>query len=226
MKMNKTMLLGEVANRSGIPADECGVVLKTFERVLCEELTRKLYRYGGWILLLIGLFVSAFAFGQISDRKGRPVQTIRGMVVDGDSKYPIPYATVRLSDKEGMGTTTDSLGRFTIPQVPVGRHTVEAAFMGYEPGIFREILVTSAKEVYLEIPLKESVNEPLCRRIRRPCTSGFRFCRSGAQRLFEWHFDSWQCTPSVAMEAGGCRNPESESLCGYCHIGWRNPFFP
>ena len=31
--------------------------------------------------------------------------------------------------------------------------------MGYEPGIFREILVTSAKEVYLEIPLKESVNE-------------------------------------------------------------------
>ena len=96
MKMNKTMLLGEVANRSGIPADECGVVLKTFERVLCEELTRKLYRYGGWILLLIGLFISAFAFGQISDRKGRPVQTIRGMVVDGDSKYPIPYATVRL----------------------------------------------------------------------------------------------------------------------------------
>lgn len=124
MKMNKTMLLGEVANRSGIPADECGVVLKTFERVLCEELTRKLYRYGGWILLLIGLFISAFAFGQISDRKGRPVQTIRGMVVDGDSKYPIPYATVRLSDKEGMGTTTDSLGRFTIPQVPVGRQSV------------------------------------------------------------------------------------------------------
>ena len=82
MKMNKTMLLGEVANRSGIPADECGVVLKTFERVLCEELTRKLYRYGGWILLLIGLFVSAFAFGQTSERKGRPVQTIRGMVVD------------------------------------------------------------------------------------------------------------------------------------------------
>ena len=65
MKMNKTMLLGEVANRSGIPADECGVVLKTFERVLCEELTRKLYRYGGWILLLIGLFVSALLSGNI-----------------------------------------------------------------------------------------------------------------------------------------------------------------
>ena len=159
MKMNKTMLLGEIATRSGIPADECGIVLKTFEKVLCEELTRKLYRYGGWILLLIALFVSVTVLGQTSERKGRPVQTIRGMVVDGDSKYPIPYATVRLSDKAGMGTTTDSLGRFIIPQVPVGRHTIEAAFMGYEPGLFREILVTSAKEVYLEIPLKESVNE-------------------------------------------------------------------
>ena len=75
------------------------------------------------------------------------MQTIRGIVIDGASKFPIPYATVKLSEKEGAGTITDSLGRFRIPQVPVGRHTVEAAFMGYEPGIFREILVTSAKEI-------------------------------------------------------------------------------
>ena len=159
MKMNKTMLLEKIATRSGVSVDECGVVLKTLERVLSEELTRKMYRYGGWILLLVALLVSVAAFGQTSERKSRPVQTIRGIVVDGDSKYPIPYATVKLAGTEGMGTTTDSLGRFAIRQVPVGRHTVEAAFMGYETGVFREILVTSAKEIYLEIPLKESVNE-------------------------------------------------------------------
>ena len=159
MKMNKTRLLEKISIQSGISSDECSAVLKTFERILSEELTRKIHRYGGWILLLVALLVSAVAFSQTPQRKGRPVQTIRGMVIDGDSKHPIPYATVRLSEKEGTGTITDSLGRFSIPQVPVGRHTVEAAFMGYEPGIFREILVTSAKEVYLEIPLKESVNE-------------------------------------------------------------------
>ena len=126
MKMNKTRLLEKISIQSGVSLDECGTVLKTFEKVLSEELSRKMYRYGGWILLLIALFVSV---------------------------------TVKLSEKEGAGTITDSLGRFSIPQVPVGRHTVEAAFMGYEPGIFREILVTSAKEIYLEIPLKESVNE-------------------------------------------------------------------
>lgn len=96
MKMNKTMLLEKVAIRSGISVDECGLVLKTFERVLTEELTRKMYRYEGWILILIALFASVAAFGQTSERQGRPVQTIRGIVVDGDSKYPIPYATVKL----------------------------------------------------------------------------------------------------------------------------------
>ena len=108
---------------------------------------------------MLALLLSGIAFGQTTKQKERPVQTIRGIVIDEDSKYPIPYATVRLSEKEGEGTITDSLGRFQLPRVPVGRHTVEAAFMGYEVGIIREILVTSAKEVYLEIPLKESVNE-------------------------------------------------------------------
>ncbi len=159
MKMNKTRLLEKISIQSGVSLDECGTVFKTFEKVLSEELSRKMYRYGGWILLLTALFVSVTVFSQTTGRKGRPMQTIRGIVIDGDSKFPIPYATVKLSEKEGAGTITDSLGRFSIPQVPVGRHTVEAAFMGYEPGIFREILVTSAKEIYLEIPLKESVNE-------------------------------------------------------------------
>ena len=109
MKMNKTMLLEKIATRSGVSVDECGVVLKTLERVLSEELTRNMYRYGGWILLLVALLVSVAAFGQTSERKSRPVQTIRGIVVDGDSKYPIPYATVKLAGTEGMGTTTDSL---------------------------------------------------------------------------------------------------------------------
>lgn len=141
MKMNKTILLEKKIIRSGVSEDV------------------EMYRYSGWILLLIAMLVSVAAFGQGSESKGRPVQTIRGVVIDGDSKYPLPYATVRLSAKEGMGTITDSLGRFAIQQVPVGRHTVEAAYLGYDPGIVREILVTSAKEVYLEIPLKESLNE-------------------------------------------------------------------
>mgnify|MGYP001530721001 FL=1 len=40
MKMNKTRLLEKISIQSGISADECSAVLKIFERILSEELTR------------------------------------------------------------------------------------------------------------------------------------------------------------------------------------------
>ena len=44
MKMNKTRLLEKISIQSGISSDECSAVLKTFERILSEELTRKIHR--------------------------------------------------------------------------------------------------------------------------------------------------------------------------------------
>ena len=79
MKMNKTMLLEKIATRSGVSVDECGVVLKTLERVLSEELTRNMYRYGGWILLLVALLVSVAAFGQTSERKAALFRRFAGL---------------------------------------------------------------------------------------------------------------------------------------------------
>ena len=64
MKMNKTRLLEKISIQSGVSLDECGTVFKTFEKVLSEELSRKMYRYGGWILLLTALFVSVTVFSQ------------------------------------------------------------------------------------------------------------------------------------------------------------------
>ena len=126
MKMNKTRLLEKISIQSGISADECSTVLKTFERVLGEELTRKTHRYGGWILLLVALLVSAVAFSQTPQRKGRPVQTIRGMVIDGDSKHPIPYATVRLSEKRG--------NRYDNRQSRAFQHTTGSCWTAYGRG--------------------------------------------------------------------------------------------
>ena len=71
MKMNKTRLLEKISIQSGISADECSAVLKTFERVLSEELTRKTHRYDGWILLLVALLVSAVALVRHRREKAR-----------------------------------------------------------------------------------------------------------------------------------------------------------
>ena len=156
--MNKTELLAAMSAQSDMSVGDCNRVLESFERVVSDELAKKLRRSGGWILLGIALFVSVCVFGQEKAMRA-PVQSIRGIVIDGASRYPIPYATVQLTDKPEIGTVSDSLGRFSLSKVPVGRHSLQAAFMGYEPTLISEILVTSAKEVYLEVALKESVNE-------------------------------------------------------------------
>lgn len=85
-------------------------------------------------------------------------QTIRGTVTDRNSGQPVAYATVVVMDRQrALGTTTDSLGRFSLRQVPVGRHDVEVNCLGYEPTQLREILVGSSKEVVLDVRLQEAL---------------------------------------------------------------------
>ena len=108
-------------------------------------------------LIQIILFVACTLLAtNISAQDNKPVQTIRGIAIDYASGTPIPYATVQLLDLPQMGTTTDNDGKFVIKNVPVGRHDLQASFLGYEPTIFREIMLTSAKEVYLEVQMKEN----------------------------------------------------------------------
>ncbi len=104
-------------------------------------------------LFMLPLALSA----QVSNNQ--PAQTIRGTVVDAASGSPLSYVTVSLNDMPGTGTVTDSLGRFAIPKVPVGRHTLQASFMGYETSIYNEVLVTSAREVFVEFSLRENVQQ-------------------------------------------------------------------
>lgn len=83
-------------------------------------------------------------------------QTLRGTVIDVDSKQPIPGATVLLAN-ENLGTMTDSLGYFKIPNIPLGRHTVIVTLIGYNELVLADIMLTAGKEVVLTIPIKEKV---------------------------------------------------------------------
>ena len=86
-------------------------------------------------------------------------QTIRGIVQDIASETPLEYATVVvLNSDPHKGVVCDSAGQFVISGVPVGRHDIQASFMGYEPVILKDILLTSSKEVFLEFQLKENLN--------------------------------------------------------------------
>lgn len=89
----------------------------------------------------------------------RPTQTIRGIVVDAHTGVPISYASVGLEDAPQFGTSTDSLGRFEIRQVPVGRYRVKVSYLGYTSKIVAQELLSSSREAYLVVSLQENVQE-------------------------------------------------------------------
>ena len=84
-------------------------------------------------------------------------QTIRGKIIDTDSKSPIAFANIVVTGTEPLlGTTSDMNGYFTIESVPVGRATIKISYIGYEEKVLPNLLVISGKETVLEIDMKES----------------------------------------------------------------------
>jgi len=94
-------------------------------------------------------------------------QTIKGKVVDAASESPVIGASVLIENTNPLlGAVTDLDGNFNIKNVSVGRYNLKISFIGYETIQLTEILVSSAKEVVLNIKMKEnkqgkSTNEPI-----------------------------------------------------------------
>ena len=87
-------------------------------------------------------------------------QTIRGSVVDQDSKNALIGATIYVaSSTDGLGTTTDLDGQFKLENVPIGRTTLQISYLGYEEKIIPNLLLESGKETILNIELVEAVNQ-------------------------------------------------------------------
>ena len=93
-------------------------------------------------------------------------QTLRGTVKDNVTGETLPYATIVVlsTDKNSLdqlvaATTTDTVGNFEIKNVPTGRYTIEARFVGYEPERILEVLISGKKEVLLDFKLRELLTE-------------------------------------------------------------------
>jgi hypothetical protein len=89
-----------------------------------------------------------------------PSGAVHGMITDAASGQGIPYATViTFQTNPPVGTTTDESGYFRLNNLPVGRHDIQCRFIGYESAIFKDVMVSSGKEVFLAIDLRENVQE-------------------------------------------------------------------
>ena len=101
-------------------------------------------------ILFILLIHSSFLAAQ-------PAGNIRGTVIDIASGQALSGVSILVDNSSPViETTTDVAGYFSLNNLPTGRYNIQCKFAGYEPIVFKEILVTSAKEVFIEIVMQEA----------------------------------------------------------------------
>lgn len=108
------------------------------------------------LLLYLALFFTTFV------ALAQPTQTLRGRVVDRETKYPLIGATVQLLDKANKpitGTVADTLGRYRLSNVLVGRQTVLVTLVGYKNALLNNIVVDAGRETILDVELDENTTE-------------------------------------------------------------------
>jgi hypothetical protein len=87
----------------------------------------------------------------------KPLQTVKGKITDKETKEILPGASIKLVDTDTIiGAIADTSGSFTC-DVPIGRRSFLVTYTGYENLLVSDVLVTTGKEVVLNIELNESV---------------------------------------------------------------------
>lgn len=105
-------------------------------------------------ILSILLFTTLMGLAQ------NATQTIRGTIVDKQSQSSLPGVNVTLIGSNPIkGAISDENGKFKIGDLNPGRYDLKFTFMSYKEVIIPNIVVTSGKEVVLEIGMEESANE-------------------------------------------------------------------
>ena len=109
-------------------------------------------KYKFYLLSLL-IFINTVALAQTT-------QTVKGKIIDEASHSPLPGVNVVLVNSENiLGAVTDASGAFKLAKVPLGRQSFKITYIGYEEQILSNVLITSGKEVELNINLAERVNK-------------------------------------------------------------------
>lgn len=105
------------------------------------------------------IFALLLFFCPALSRAQELLQTVHGVVTDADSKSPLPGVVVVLSADQQINAATDSNGYFELAHVPVGRQSFIFVMAGYEKHSETNVMVTSGKELELNVSLAESMQQ-------------------------------------------------------------------
>lgn len=106
-----------------------------------------------YLILLVALILVCSV---IDSSASEPLNSIRGCVTDATTGHPLPGAhIIFLGSDTLIGVTSDSYGNFQLSGIPTGRQRIEVRHIGYSSRIIDNILVTTGREVSLEIALEQ-----------------------------------------------------------------------
>ena len=101
---------------------------------------------------LVSILLCAFISGH-----SQITQTIRGRVIDTDSRQPLIGANVIIIDSDPfIGASSDIDGYFTLESIAIGRVSLKISFLGYSEITLNNIELNSSHETVLEVELQES----------------------------------------------------------------------
>ncbi|MGD0339618.1 MAG: TonB-dependent receptor [Bacteroidota bacterium] len=101
-------------------------------------------------LFLLPLRIQA----QINQPKG----TIKGKVVDGESKLDLAGAQIFIRENKAT-TSTDDKGQFEIKGIPVGSYSITCNYIGYEKILKTDIIVRTERITFVNIEMRASLIE-------------------------------------------------------------------
>ncbi|UKN01082.1 TonB-dependent receptor [Paracrocinitomix mangrovi] len=102
-------------------------------------------------ILIILALSSTYSWSQLT-------QTVRGTIVDFDTKIPIIGAKVIIVDTDPIkGSVSDINGDFRLEEVPVGRINLKITSVGYQEIYLPNALVESGKEKVLQLQMIEDI---------------------------------------------------------------------
>lgn len=104
------------------------------------------------IIQISMILLSLSAFGQTG--------IIKGLVVDKQSELALEGVTIELLDSQpAVGITTDEEGYYRLENVPFGRQSIRISYIGFETVTIPNIVVTSGKDVIVNVSLVESFDK-------------------------------------------------------------------
>ena len=103
------------------------------------------------------IFIVSLLFANLTFSQNNK-QNIRGAIIDKFSQSPIIGASVQLvNNTPNKGTQTDTNGQYLLSDLVPNRYEIKITYIGYKDILIPNVVVTSGKEVILDITMEEDL---------------------------------------------------------------------